>query len=110
MSDTAESGDRTMGMLCHLLGIFTSFIGPLVIWLIKKDESAFVNDQGKEALNFQISIILYYIISFILVFVVIGIFMIWAVGIFSLVMCIIAAVKANGGEMYRYPLCIRLIK
>jgi hypothetical protein len=81
-----------------------------VIWLIKKDESAFVNDQGKEALNFQISIILYYIISFILVFVVIGIFMIWAVGIFSLVMCIIAAVKANGGEMYRYPLCIRLIK
>ena len=58
----SEKDDRTFGMLAHLLGAFTSFVGPLVIWMIKKEESPFVDDQGKEALNFQITIGLGYLV------------------------------------------------
>jgi uncharacterized Tic20 family protein len=78
--------------------------------LIKKDEMPFVNDQGKEAINFQISIVIYGIVSAILVVVIIGVFLLIAVSLFSIIMVIVAAVKANSGEKYRYPLCIRLIK
>lgn len=107
--------ERTWGMLCHLSALagyiipFGNIVGPLVVWLIKKDEMPFVEDQGKEALNFQISVTIYVIVSFVLIFVLIGIFLLIAVGIFSLVMLIIAAIKANQGEAYRYPLCIRFI-
>ena len=77
---------------------------------VKKDESAFVDDQGKEALNFNITISIAGFIAFLLMFVVIGGLLLPIIGIFWLVMTIIAAVKANGGERYRYPLTIRLIK
>lgn len=102
--------ERTMAMLAHLLGIVTGFIGPLIVWLIKKDQSAFVNDQGKEALNFQITCLILYVICFILVFVLIGIFLMPLVGLYWLIFTIIAGIKANGGERYRYPIAIRLIK
>ena len=107
--------ERTWGMLCHLSALagyiipFGNIVGPLVVWLIKKDEMPFVEDQGKEALNFQISVTIYVIVSIVLVFVLIGIVLLIAVGIFSLVVLIIAAIKANQGEAYRYPLCIRFI-
>ncbi|MHC4178209.1 MAG: DUF4870 domain-containing protein [Planctomycetota bacterium] len=116
--------ERTWGMLCHLtalagfIGIpFGNIIGPLVVWLIKKDEMPFVDDQGKEALNFQISLIIYLLvgaaISGILVIVVIGIVLLFVVllgvPIFGLVMTIIAALRANQGEAYRYPMCIRFL-
>ena len=78
--------------------------------LIKKEEFPFVDDQGKEAINFQISITIYMIISAILIVVVIGILLMIALGVFAIVMIIIATIKANGGEKYRYPLTIRLIK
>jgi uncharacterized Tic20 family protein len=106
---------KTFGMLCHLLA-FVGFviplgniIGPLVIWLMKKDEFPFVDDQGKESLNFQISLLIYALISGILVVVVIGIFLLVAIGIFMIVMVIIATIKANEGEKYRYPLTIRIL-
>jgi len=108
--------EKTWGMLCHLSSFagmivpIGNILGPLVIWLIKKAEMPFVDDQGKEALNFQISITIYFFASFLLVFVIIGIPLLIAVAIFDVVMTIIAAVKANGGEAYRYPLCIRIIK
>ena len=107
-----SSEERTMGMLCHLLAIFTWFIGPLVIWLIKKDEMSFVDDQGKEAVNFSITVTLAYIASFILVIITLGIlfFVPMLVGVGALVFMIIATVKANSGERYRYPVCLRLIK
>jgi uncharacterized Tic20 family protein len=107
--------ERMWGMFCHLfaLGGFIvplgNIIGPLVAWLIKKDEYPFVDDQGKESLNFQISIIIYLIISGILSLLIIGFLLMAAVGIFSLVMVIIASIKANDGEAFRYPLCIRFI-
>jgi len=102
---------RMWGMLCHLLGLFTCFIGPLIIWLIKKDEDPFIDDQGKEALNFQITVAIAWIVSAVLVPVFcIGSFLGIAVFIADLVFCILASIKANGGEKYRYPVSIRLIK
>jgi uncharacterized Tic20 family protein len=107
--------ERMWGMFCHLfaLGGFIiplgNIIGPLVAWLIKKDEYPFVDDQGKESLNFQISILLYLIVSGILAVIVIGFFLMAAVGIFNLIMIIIASIKANDGEAFRYPLSIKFI-
>ena len=85
-------------------------IAPLVIWLIKKDESPFVDDQGRESLNFQISMSIYAIIALLLILVVIGVVLLIAVVIFDVIMVIIAAVRANTGERYRYPLCMRFVK
>ena len=66
---------RNMAMLCHLLAIFTGFLGPLIIWLIKKDEDPFVDEHGKEALNFQITVFIAMFVSGILTMVCIGIFL-----------------------------------
>jgi len=101
---------RMWGMLCHLLGLFTCFIGPLIIWLIKKDEDPFIDNQGKEALNFQITVAIAGIVSAVLTVVCVGFFLGIAVSIADLVFCILASIKANGGEKYRYPVSIRLIK
>lgn len=103
--------ERTFAMLCHLLGFF-SFLGPLIIWLIKKDESALIDKNGKEALNFQISIAIYVVGLTVLAGVTFGLagILIPAVFIFNYVMLTIATIKTNGGKDYQYPLCIRLIK
>jgi uncharacterized Tic20 family protein len=108
--------ERSLGLACHLLALaglvvpFGNILGPLIMWLVKKDQSSFVDDQGKEALNFNITISIAGFIAFLLMFVVIGGLLLPIIGIFWLIMTIIAAVKANGGERYRYPLTIRLIK
>ncbi len=101
---------KTFGMLCHLLGLFTSFIGPLVIWLIKKDSDKFVDDQGKEALNFQITVIIGYAIAFVTTFIIIGAILFPIIWICDLIFCIMGTVKANNGQAYRYPVNIRIIK
>ncbi len=101
---------KTMAMLCHLLAIFTSFIGPLIIWLLKKEENPYVDEQGKEALNFQITVLLASIVSGILMFACIGMVLLPAVQIANIVFCIIATMKTNNGEHYRYPFTLRLIK
>lgn len=115
MAAMNQKDARTWAMLCHI-GAFAGYIipfghiiVPLVIWLIKKDESPFVDDQGKESLNFQISMSIYAIIAALLTLVVIGLALLFAVVIFDVIMVIIAAVRANNGERYRYPLCLRLI-
>jgi uncharacterized protein len=107
---------KTMGMLCHLLGLagyiipFGNVIGPLVIWLIKKDTMPFVNDQGKEAINFQITVLIAAIICIPLVLVVIGILLLPLIAIANIIFIIIGTIKANEGVAYRYPFAIRLIK
>ncbi|GBE39359.1 MAG TPA: DUF4870 domain-containing protein [Nitrospirae bacterium] len=108
--------ERTLAMFCHL-GAFAGYIfpfgnilAPLIIWLIKKEEMPFVNDQGKESLNFQISITIYFLISILLALVLIGYVLMLGLAIFDVVMVIIATVKANKGEAYRYPLTIRFLK
>ncbi len=101
---------RMWAMLCHLLGLFTCFIGPLIVWLIKKEEDPFINNQGKEALNFQITVAIASVVSALLAVICIGIILGMVVAVADLVFCIVAAVKANSGEAYRYPVSIRFIK
>lgn len=107
---------RLWGMLAHLAALtgyiipFGNIIGPLVIWLIKKDEMPFVAEQGKESLNFQITVMIAIVICIPLMFVCIGIPMVIAVGVADLVFIIIAAIKANEGIAYRYPWTLRLVK
>ena len=99
-----------MAMLAHILGIPLGPLGPLIIWLIKKDQSPFVNDQGKEALNFQLMLLIGYIIGSVTMFVCVGFIIVPAVAIVSIVFSIMAAIKANAGIAYRYPFNLRLIK
>jgi uncharacterized Tic20 family protein len=100
----------TMGMLCHLLALPIGFLGPLLIWLLKKDQSPFVDDQGKEALNFQITIAIGFIICGLLTCVFIGVFIMPVVALYHIIFCIIAALKAKEGIAYRYPFALRLVK
>ncbi|MGI9197523.1 MAG: DUF4870 domain-containing protein [Candidatus Nanopelagicales bacterium] len=106
----SESDARLWAMLGQLSGILLSFIGPLIVMLVFGPRSAFVKKESTEALNFQITVVIVYIISFILMFVVIGIFLFLAAYIVSLVFMIMAAVKNNQGEEYRYPINIRFVK
>ena len=108
--------EKTWAMFCHLGALagyiipFGNVIGPLILWQMKKSESAFIDDQGKEALNFQITMIIAAIISLCLILVVIGLFLLFLVGIVTLIFTIIGAIKANEGVTYRYPFAIRLVK
>jgi uncharacterized Tic20 family protein len=110
---------RTWAMFAHLsalTGLFTAgvgfIVGPLVIWLIKKAEHPFVDDQGRESVNFQITMVIYGAIAFLLSFVCIGLILLPIVGIVDIVFTIIATIKANDGYRYRYPfpLIFRFIK
>jgi len=108
---------RMWAMICHLAGlaglvvpVVGCIIGPLIVWQIKKEEFPFVDEQGKEAVNFQISMLIYGIVAGLLCFACIGFVLLPAVVIFDLIFLLIAAVKANNGEHYRYPLTIRFIK
>lgn len=107
----SSADDRNLALITHLSGIILSFIVPLIIWLMHKDrtDKAFLNDQAKEALNFQITILIGYVISWILIFVFIGILLWWLVWIVNLIFCIVAAVAVSKGESYRYPFALRLI-
>lgn len=112
MTDSGISADdRNLAMIGHLLGILTGFIGALVIWIINKDrpEKAFVIDQAKEALNFQITIMIASIISGLLTLILIGFLFIPVIAIANLVLCIIAGLKAKDGIAYRYPFTLRLL-
>ena len=107
---------RQWGMFAHLAALagfiipFGNLIGPLIIWQVKKDEMPFVADQGKESLNFQITVTIAAIVCVVLMVVLIGALLLPLVGLAALVFIVIAAVKANQGEAYRYPVTLRLIK
>lgn len=116
--------ERQWALLAHLSallgllgGVFTlhfgglgCIIGPLVIWLLKRESMPFVDDQAKEALNFNITAAIAFIVSSLLIIVLIGILLLPVVFIAWIVLVIIAAIKANEGERYRYPFALRLIK
>lgn len=111
---------RMWAMFCHLAGlgwllwwivpIIGGVIGALIMWQIKKDTHPFVDEHGKEAFNFQTSMLIYWAIAVLLCFTCIGFFLLPLVMILDIVFAIIAAVKANNGHHYRYPLTIRFIK
>lgn len=105
-----SNDERLFAALIYVISFFTAFIGPLVIWLIKKDESPYVDYYGKEYFNFFISYTVYSIISTILMLVLIGFITIWIVGILYFVFTIIAAIKAYEGTTYKIPLVFRLIR
>jgi len=111
-------------MLCHIGGLLGSFVPPgniivpVVIWLLKKDQSAFISEHGKEAINFQINLsvwaVICFIVGFVLLFVIIGAFLLplafGVLGLAALILGIVAGVKAYEGNHYRYPFIIRLLK
>ena len=110
-----SAAERQWAMFAHLSAFagliipFGSILGPLVIWLIKKDTMPFVNDQGKEALNFNITVAIAAVIAWVLLFVLIGFLLLPAVVIAWIVFVIIGTIKANEGVTYRYPFTLRLI-
>ena len=110
-SGSGGTDDRTLALITHLSGIVFSFIVPLVIWLIHKDrpDKAWLTGQAKEALNFQITILIGYIICWVLVIIIIGALLWWLVWLVNLIFCILAAVATSKGENYRYPFALRLI-
>jgi uncharacterized Tic20 family protein len=113
----ASKDEQNWAMICHLSALagfvvpFGNVIGPLVVWLIKKDTMPLVDQHGKEALNFQITVTMAVFVCILLMLVLIGIFLLFVVGLGALVMTIIAGVKVANGELdYKYPFALRLIK
>ena len=111
-----NKNEWTMGMLCHLSALagymfppFGFVVGPLIIWMLKRQEMQFVEVEGKESLNFQISMLIYHMVAGLLCFVIIGFLLLPAVIVANIVFTIMAALKAANGESYRYPFCIRFI-
>jgi uncharacterized protein len=109
-----DADARQWAMLAHLsalagLVIVLNWLGPLIIYLVKKDEHPFIEDQSREALNFNISVFIYSLVSGILILVVIGVLLLPAILIAWVILTVIAAVRANNGEAYRYPLSIRFV-
>ncbi len=111
-----NSEQNNWAMFCHLAALsgyiipLGNILGPLVVWLMKKETMPLVDDQGKESLNFQITVMIAVIVCIPLCFVCVGFFLLAAVGIGALVLTILAALQANKGVAYRYPFTLRLVK
>jgi uncharacterized protein len=104
-------------VLCHataLAGFFVPWaghiLGPLIVWLAKRNDSTEIDQNGKESLNFQISMLIYNVIAGVLCLVLIGFAILAILHILNLVLVIIASIQASEGKFYRYPITIRLIK
>ena len=109
--------EQNWAMFCHLAALsgfvipLGNVIGPLVVWLIKKDTMPLVNEHGKEALNFQITVLMAFVVCILLSLVFIGFLLMFVVGIGALVLTIMAAVKVSNGQFdYKYPFALRLVK
>ena len=111
-SGAPSEDQKTLALITHISGIVLGFIVPLIIWLINKDQAdkGFINDQAKEALNFQITLLFVYVIGIVLSIILIGALINLAAWVACVVLSIIAGVKAHQGEAHRYPFAIRLIK
>jgi len=108
----SDSDSRMWAMLGHVGGIILGFIAPLITWLVFRERSAFVDDQGKESLNFQITVLIAYVATWIIAAITLGFlfFLPFLVWVATIVFCIMAGIAANRGERYRYPFALRLIK
>lgn len=101
--------DKNIAVLTHLAGTIFSIFPGLIVWLLKKDENTYITGQAKEALNFQITLLIAYFVSTILAFILIGFLLMGIIWIANIILCIIAAIAASKGENYRYPFALRLI-
>lgn len=106
----SQSDERMYALFAHIGGIFFSFLVPLIIWIMFRERSRFVDSQGKEALNFQITLAIAYVVGLVTSVIFIGVFIIIAAGIYAIVCGIMAALAVNRGEDYRYPWAFRFIK
>ena len=102
--------EKLWSTLVHLGGLFFGFLAPLIGYLILKDRGPFVRAHTATALNFQLTLIIAYIVGGLLTIVFVGIFIIFAAYILNIVFCIVAAVKANAGQWYTYPMSIPFVK
>ncbi len=107
---TPTSDERTMAILSHILCLVFWLFPPLIIYLVKKDESQYVAAHAKESLNFQITVMLAVLASVVLMILLIGVLLLWVVGIASMILIIIATIKASENKLYRYPFTLRLFK
>lgn len=114
MNDIVQSSpskdDCNIAMLAHLLGIFTGFVGALIIWLLKKDDSAFINEEAREALNFQITMTIAYLVASMLMVILIGMLLLPILYVANIIFCILGAVATSKGQSYRYPFAVRLVQ
>jgi len=114
-TQTTSNTERELGMLTHLLAFagmampFGSIVGPLVIWLMKKDESKFLDQCGRAVLNFQISYVIWSFAALVLCFVLIGFPILFVLPVLNIVFTIIAAVKARDGIVWNYPMTIKFL-
>jgi uncharacterized protein len=116
-TSTSSRDVRTWNVLCHataLAGFFVPWaghiLGPLIVWLAKRGDSPEIDENGKESLNFQISMLIYNVIAGVLCLLLIGFIILAILHILNLVLVIVASIQASEGKFYRYPMTIRLIK
>ena len=109
-SQPPTQDERTLAILAHILTIFGWIFAPLIIYLLRKDESSFVRHHALESLNFQITLTICLIASIPLVFVLIGILLLWIIPILALILVIVATIKASENKLYRYPINFRIIR
>ncbi len=109
MTDDVNANDKNIAVLTHIGGIFFGFIPGLIVWLLKKDDNAYLGAQAREALNFQITMIIAYMAAWALAFLLIGFLLFPLLWVANLVLCILAAIKISKGEDYQYPFALRLI-
>ncbi|XOV84528.1 MAG: DUF4870 domain-containing protein [bacterium] len=114
--DNADIEVRRWASATHIAAVagyiipFGNIIGPLLIWQLKKEDGQLIDDQGRESVNFQITVSIAMLVSALLTLILIGFLLMFVVGLGALILVVIAAIKANDGEAYRYPLTLRLIK
>jgi len=111
-ASSATADDRTFAMLAHVLGVFTWFLGALIIWLVKKDQSKFVEANAREAMNFQLTVGIGYAALAVMSCLTHGLALVLypIIYILNIVFSVLGCVEANKGRIYRYPVAIRLIK
>jgi len=98
-----------LGTLVGVLMPFTNVAVPLVLWLVKRDESAFVGENARESLNFQISMTIWFTVAFLLTWILIGYLLLAALAVFDFVVVVLASLRASEGHVYRYPFTLRLV-
>lgn len=107
---TGNSDEKNMVVLLHALSFITGFLGPLIIWLMKREDSTLIDQQGKEVLNFHISFYIYTFVSALSMILFIGFIIFPIVMLIYLVLMIVGLVKALNGGQYNYPLTIQFLK
>lgn len=104
-----SNDEKNITTITHLAGTLFSIIPALIVWVLKKEDSEYIAMQAKEALNFQITVLVAQLVAGILVWILIGFLLLPIIWLVNIVLCIIAAISTSKGESYRYPICLRLI-